>query len=469
MTKKPWGGAGAWAADSELADSQNEQEQQPQESSFANDAAFPSLGEAIHVKVSKKKKQAVPLSKFISRGTASFSESKGLTTQEMMMLPAGPRDRSGEDSPPGGLGGAFKDYGAYRGEGRDRDGGMHGSRRSDREGGYSRGGFTGDMGGTDEPSRADSNDDWAATKKYLPSSRGRYEDNGRRGGDGSRFNDRDFPSKADVDNHWGSSKKFVPAPPSNGSERRTLKYDFSSSRNGGLDGVSKADDTDNWGTSKKSSFNGGYNSSLNRDKDFGLQNERDGAYSKMWTGKDASRASGRPHLVLQPRSRPLDSSSPPHMKEETENQPPFGNTSSEASLKPHKVNPFGEAKPREVILEEKGLNWKKLDAEIEQKSLDRTETEQLSLKEEIKAIQDALKFGEAKLERTGSEAPIGVDASGTLADLKDKLAKKQHELEQLTVAFGDSIGALRIGSERPPSSLGNRDSGMVHERGKGRW
>lgn len=450
MAKKSWSGAGAWAADSELAESQHDQEQQQQQhqpSLFAGDAAFPSLGEAVHTKTSKKKKQAVPLSKFISGGAAAFSESKGLTTGEMMMLPTGPRDRSGEDAPPGGLGGGFKDYGGYRGEGRDRDGGMYGSRRSEREGGYNRGGLAGDRDGADEPSRADSNDDWGATKKFVPSSGSRFEDDGRRGGGGSRFSDRD----SSEDSHWGSSKKFVPAPPS--SDRRTSKYDFSSSKNGSFqDGVSKADDVDNWGTSKKSAPNGGYDSSLHRDKDFGIPREKDGADGDRWTRKDAPRAPERPRLVLRPRSRPVDLSPPPPMKEETEDQPPSGDAPLETFSKPRKVNPFGEAKPREVILEEKGLNWKKLDAGLEQKYFDRTETEQLSLKEEIKSIEDAIKLGEAELEVTGSEAPTKSDACERLADLKDQLAKKEQELS-----------ASQVGSDRPSSSSGNKDHGRASD------
>ncbi|KAL3627042.1 hypothetical protein CASFOL_028405 [Castilleja foliolosa] len=41
-----------------------------------------------------------------------------------------------------------------------------------------------------------------------------------------------------------------------------------------------------------------------------------------------------------------------------------------ASEKP-KVNPFGNAKPREVLLEEKGLDWKKIDLDLEQRRVER--------------------------------------------------------------------------------------------------
>jgi hypothetical protein len=43
-----------------------------------------------------------------------------------------------------------------------------------------------------------------------------------------------------------------------------------------------------------------------------------------------------------------------------------------ASLKPGpKVNPFGNAKPREVILQEKGRDWRKIDLDKEHRRIDR--------------------------------------------------------------------------------------------------
>ena len=37
-----------------------------------------------------------------------------------------------------------------------------------------------------------------------------------------------------------------------------------------------------------------------------------------------------------------------------------------------KVNPFGDAKPREVLLEEQGKDWRKLDRELEHRGVDRS-------------------------------------------------------------------------------------------------
>jgi hypothetical protein len=36
-----------------------------------------------------------------------------------------------------------------------------------------------------------------------------------------------------------------------------------------------------------------------------------------------------------------------------------------------KVNPFGDAKPREVLLEERGKDWRKIDQQLEHRSVDR--------------------------------------------------------------------------------------------------
>jgi hypothetical protein len=37
-----------------------------------------------------------------------------------------------------------------------------------------------------------------------------------------------------------------------------------------------------------------------------------------------------------------------------------------------KVNPFGDAKPREVLLEEQGKDWRKMDLELEHRRVDRS-------------------------------------------------------------------------------------------------
>lgn len=36
-----------------------------------------------------------------------------------------------------------------------------------------------------------------------------------------------------------------------------------------------------------------------------------------------------------------------------------------------KVNPFGDAKPREAVLGERGMDWRKIDLELERRSVAR--------------------------------------------------------------------------------------------------
>ncbi|WZZ36202.1 hypothetical protein YC2023_019603 [Brassica napus] len=56
-----------------------------------------------------------------------------------------------------------------------------------------------------------------------------------------------------------------------------------------------------------------------------------------------------------------------------------------------KVNPFGDAKPREVLLEEQGKDWRKMDMELEHRRVDRPETEEEKmLKEEIEELRKKL-------------------------------------------------------------------------------
>ncbi|CAF2143429.1 unnamed protein product [Brassica napus] len=99
---KPWGGIGigAWADEAERADEE-------QAAAAADVESFPSLKEAASNAKSKKKKKMMTLSEFTSgRGSV------GLTQQEILQLPTGPRQRSEDEmQQPGRLGGGFSSYG----------------------------------------------------------------------------------------------------------------------------------------------------------------------------------------------------------------------------------------------------------------------------------------------------------------------------------------------------------------------
>ncbi|KAH0832610.1 LOW QUALITY PROTEIN: hypothetical protein HID58_092480 [Brassica napus] len=102
LMSKPWGGIGigAWADEAERADEE-------QAAAAADVESFPSLKEAASNAKSKKKKKMMTLSEFTSgRGSV------GLTQQEILQLPTGPRQRSEDEmQQPGRLGGGFSSYG----------------------------------------------------------------------------------------------------------------------------------------------------------------------------------------------------------------------------------------------------------------------------------------------------------------------------------------------------------------------
>ncbi|XP_072062240.1 uncharacterized protein [Arachis hypogaea] len=63
---------------------------------------------------------------------------------------------------------------------------------------------------------------------------------------------------------------------------------------------------------------------------------------------------GRPRLVLQPRTAPVNN----------ESQEGAGNGNGNV-VKPKGPSPFGEVRPREEVLVEKGQDWKKIDEQLE--------------------------------------------------------------------------------------------------------
>uniref|UniRef100_J3LEE8 Uncharacterized protein n=2 Tax=Oryza brachyantha TaxID=4533 RepID=J3LEE8_ORYBR len=104
-----------------------------------------------------------------------------------------------------------------------------------------------------------------------------------------------------------------------------------------------------------------------------------------------------------------------------------------------KVNPFGEAKPREVVLQEKGKDWRKIDLELEHRGIDRPETnEEKLLKEEIDLLRVDLKDTETNISEEEKKG------------LSEKLSQMERELKRLTVELDDKA---RFG-QRPGSGSG---------------
>ncbi|KAF7810802.1 eukaryotic translation initiation factor 4B3 [Senna tora] len=318
-TVSAWSKAGAWALDSE----EHEAELLHQNGKD-NTSDFPSLAAAATTKPKKKKPQTLSLAEFTTFGgpkPAHNSQLDVLTHEELMMLPTGPRERTAEelDRDRSRLGGGFRAYGSYERSNRNSGGDESSNSRwgSSRVSDEPRrnGSFGRDSNREVAPSRADEIDNWAAAKK---SSVG----NGFERRDRDRGGFFDSHSRADESESWGSKKNFVP------SEGRR----FGSSNGGGFErerkvgfGSSGGADSDNWNR-KKVESNGG--------------NET---------------VSGRPRLVLQPRSM------------SNGNQEGSGNVA-----KPKGPSPFGEARPREEVLAEKGQDWKKIDEQLETTKINET-------------------------------------------------------------------------------------------------
>ncbi|GMY26335.1 eukaryotic translation initiation factor 4B1-like isoform X1 [Fagus crenata] len=486
MSTNPWGGGiGTWAADAERAEEEEAAAAAAAATATAtatsaeSSQSFPSLREAVTAKP-KKKKSTMSLNEFnmgshSASGSGSGSGSRGaeytrLTPEEMLRLPTGPKERSADEMQFGRLGGGFSSYGrsgSMPGRGRDRD---------DSEGSSWGGG---------------------ARKSYG----GGFDEERR--GPPSRVSDFDQPSRADEVDNWASTKKSLPSPVDSGRQNRY----------GALGGGSRADEVDNWAVTKKPQ-------APPRSSAFGSGFPESGPEPDRWARgvgfRDGERE--RPRLVLDPPKGDSGEGPVPVLKM---NKPsPFGAarpreevlaekgldwkkldsdieakkvstpTSAHSSrpssaqsnrsegqglqgienvVKPRpKVNPFGDAKPREVLLEERGKDWRKIDLELEHRGIDRPETEEeKKLKEEIDHLKKELEIESTKKANSESLQESGGDQS----DLHDLLTLKESELETLVSDLNDKIrfglkaverpgsGAGRVASftERPPSRSGSID------------
>ncbi|XXG62512.1 hypothetical protein AAC387_Pa05g0853 [Persea americana] len=493
---KPWGGLGAWAADAERAEAEENERQAAAEAAGGESQSFPSLKEAAAAKPKKKKGTPMTLSEFTTgnyvgpgRGGRRdpFLEPKGLTPEEMLALPTRPKERSAEEMEYGRLGGGFRSYGRSSGppSGRTRDRGDY-----DNEGSWGGGG-----GGS-------------GRRSY-----GGFEE--ERSRPPPRFSEFDQPSRADEADNWASMKR--PIAVTQMDSGRQDRYGSDSGRQdrygslgGGGGGGSRADEVDNWTATKKplpaarssGGFGTGFRDSIPDSDRWSRGGLRDGEQERPRDGRE------RPRLVLdQPRgeavltepvkSRPspfgaarpreevlaekgldwkkLDSESDLRkMSRPTSSQssrPSSAHSSRPGSPPPQalvegvarprpKVNPFGAAKPREVVLKEQGKDWRKIDLELEHRGVDRPETEgEKVLKEEINHLNELMKEAEAKM--IGESVPVNAEEC---IGLREQIRVKENDLERLIHELDDKVrfgqrpgsGAGRIASfpDRPPSQSG---------------
>ncbi|XVF45482.1 hypothetical protein PTKIN_Ptkin02bG0210100 [Pterospermum kingtungense] len=307
----PWGKPGAWALDAEEHEAELQQEQLEQQSrddsSTGKLADFPSLAAAATTKPKKKKGQTLSLAEFTTYGSAKPSEPTRLTHEDLLVLPTGPRQRSPEELDRNRLGGGFKSYGSnrYNSNGDDSSSNSRwgSSRVSNR-----------DSNREIAPSRADEIDNWASVKKSTPTGNGFGGGFERRERGGGGF--FDSQSKADEVDNWAASKSNKSA-----NEAPPRRFGGGFERRSSFDSLQSRDsprDTDNWGRKKEE------------------------------IGTASGSGGVRPKLVLQPRTVPVTEEG---KKEVT-------------LAKPKGANPFGEARPREEVLKEKGKDWKEIDEKL---------------------------------------------------------------------------------------------------------
>lgn len=361
MSKAWGGGIGAWAADAELAEAEEAAAAAAMGATATE--SFPSLKEAVATKPKKKK---MSLAEFNAgggggMGSARFDSSTRLTPEEMQRLPTGPKERSAEEY--GRMGGGFRSYGPRRD---DYDGQWSGGGRRS----YG-GGFDDDRGGAPparssdfdlQPSRADEADNWAAGKKPMGFSGSSRYDRGDHyssiggGGIGGSGGGGGGSSRADEVDNWASSKKPLPARSGFGL--------------GLMDSGGGARERPRLVLDKRREDSGAPAEPVKstRASPFGAARPREEVLAQKgfdWRKMDSE-------METKKASRPPSAqSSRPSSAHSNRPESP-GAVGQEAAPKPRpKINPFGDAKPREVVLQEHGVDWRKKDLELERRSVDR--------------------------------------------------------------------------------------------------
>ncbi|PIN22933.1 hypothetical protein CDL12_04342 [Handroanthus impetiginosus] len=377
MSKSPWRNIGDWAAESERAEAE-EREAAEKEAAAQPPPSFPSLKEAVSTTAKQKKKTKMTLQEFNMQQSPHFGSdaSRGLTPEEMLRLPTGPKERSPEEMQQGRLGGGFSNYGTRAGS------------------------FGSNQGRARE---------YEGRRSYG------FPDDDRRGGSPqTRVSEMDQPSRADGVDNWASMKKQT-VPEYNSIQARPGGRYSSLGGGGGTGGVSRADEVDNWASVKKpisqpqqqtrfSSFGSGFSrpepdrwtrneqsiaqdppklevevvANVNKPSPFGTARPREEVLAEKgldWKKLDLDIEAKKQQHLISGGSRPASSQSsrpesPLSSKSEVTAAVAPGVDAGVVKQKP-KVSPFGDAKPREVLLEEKGLDWKKIDLELEHRRVER--------------------------------------------------------------------------------------------------
>ncbi|KAK8949096.1 hypothetical protein KSP39_PZI005354 [Platanthera zijinensis] len=444
----PWsavGAAGAWALDAERAEAEEAERAAAAVSSaahsslFAGDPvqSFPTPKEAAAKTTAKKKKKkgvAIPLSvfttnTFVGPGDARrdpYFETRDIAADQMLFLPTRPRER-----PPGELentriGGGFRSYdsGAPRRFDEEVGWGLPPSRARDPA----------------MPSRADEVDSWASVKKpYGPTM-----DSGRNAAS----------SRAGEVGNWSSEKKFS-APLS-----RQSGYVSGFRAGSGMD-------SDRWGRGV-----GSVSSNVVRERPKLVLHPPKKVAESL---PEPPRSRPNPFSAARPREVVLAEKGLDWKKMEIEIEMkktammPTGSQSSRASTsgqssrpaspasqlsgqaeksKPRpKVNPFGGAKPREVLLEEKGMDWRKIDRELEHRRIESHIRPERDEEKMLKVEIDHLKKELGKI----TEGNANDDSAAQHDNLPEQIRKREQELEELIREFDDKVRFGHKSGARPGS------------------
>ncbi|PHU02959.1 hypothetical protein BC332_28210 [Capsicum chinense] len=494
MSKSPWGNIGAWAAEAERAEAE-EKEQAAAEAAAAaaaarpggagnNTQSFPSLKEAVNTKQKKKTKMSLQeftmQSSYAHTGGSGSGSTSRLTPEEMLRLPTGPKERSAEEMQYGRLGGGFSNYGSRSmgpppGRGRDREGDGDGSWGGNRR---SYGGFDDDRRGPpsrgsefDQPSRADEADNWTSMKKSLPmqsmdSRSNRYGSLGTGGGGISR---------ADGDDNWGSSKMTNAAPPPPPQGSRSWFPDSRPEPERWFREVNHERQRLVLDPPKLEMGNENVNETVvkvNKPNPFGAARPREEVLAEK--GLDWKKLDKEIEVKKAIGSRPTSSqSSRPGSSHSARSEGTAlqGGMVEGVGVKPKpKVNPFGDAKPREVLLEEKGLDWRKIDLDLEHRRVDRPDTEEeKNLKEEIEHLRkEATQCSEE--DKTNLQNVINQkerDLELLIRDLDDKIRFNQKPLQRPGSGSGRGAGHPDR-SLSQPASYEDRRAGDQMDRPRSR-
>ncbi|KAK0573427.1 hypothetical protein LWI29_007894 [Acer saccharum] len=461
---KTWGKIGAWAAEAEREeDEEREAAAAAAASATADTQSFPSLREAATAKP-KKKKMVLTLSEFTMGGYntgsgGSTASNSRLTHDEMLRLPTGPKERSAEEMQHGRIGGGFSSYGRPQRPMRDGDDSWGGGNRRS-YGGFDdeqpRRGSSSRASEMDQPSRADEVDNWAMNKKPFQSLQS--QDSGRQNrygglgsGGGGGF------SRADEVDNWATGKKPIPTRSSTfGSGFRNSGPEpdrWTRGGGGGGGGGGFRDERTRLNLDPpKSDFGANETVTVKTDRPnpFGAARPREQVlaekgldWKKLEMDIENKRASSRP--TSSHSSRPSSAQS-----SRSESQ---GLQGLENVVKPSrpKVNPFGDAKPREVLLEERGQDWRKIDLQLENRRIDRPESEEEKrMKEEIEHLKE--QFKKEISTNANMESPQVSD--GDPPSLQDIILHKEQELETLIRDLDSKVRFGQKPTERPGSGAG---------------